>query len=366
MLVFSTERLNCPQCFWSVSVQLTMCSKKRQPGVEAWPFQVTACVADVFWSRRGERPPLQTHCTGTHQNLHTDLNYISRAGCKIGFRKREWWAGAIAQSCSTGAWVEPAVPISRARQHPTGTMLPPSKGNAAPSTLPGYLAASGRTPSCPTDSCAGHRAPLPRCSLPRAPSSSSPPCTACAAAGPNSSSGPLCRPCSPWPGWPGMRGDLGQAAHCSGEGSAFPPVPVRLHLREAAAPGSVCFHLLRVCKPYGGRFKSQPKLQPLPFPTSGDAPWLLWLQGAHNPSAGSETACDPLWCHSVLCSSCTGTLVEAQTWSTEGPAHTKATLRHVEDLERLLWQIAVLWWQQNSCSQYPWLSHWERPYYPIC
>lgn len=32
MLVFSTGRQNCPQCFWSVSVQPATCGKERQPG----------------------------------------------------------------------------------------------------------------------------------------------------------------------------------------------------------------------------------------------------------------------------------------------------------------------------------------------
>lgn len=54
------------------------------------------------------------------------------------------------------------------------------------------------------------------------------------------------------------RGDLGRAAHRSGEGSAFPPVPVRLHLREAAAPGGVYVHLLRVREPYGAGLRTSP------------------------------------------------------------------------------------------------------------
>lgn len=85
-----------------------------------------------------------------------------------------------------------------------------------------------------------------------------------------------------------------------GPGSALPPVPVRLHLREADAPGGVCIHPVYV-RALRGRFESQPHatgtVRPL-SPASGDTPQVpasqnravslarhghIWPQRGHNP-----------------------------------------------------------------------------------
>lgn len=88
-------------------------------------------------------------------------------------------------------------------------------------------------------------------------------------------------------------------------GSALPPVPVRLHLREADAPGGVCIQRVYV-RALRGRFESQPHatgtarpLSPAPGDTQVPASQRravplarhghIWPQRGHNPFAPSHT-----------------------------------------------------------------------------
>lgn len=209
MLVFSTGRQNCPQCFWSVSVQPATCGKERQPGWRNGLFKSLPAL-QTSSGQEEEKDPccrcIALECTRTSIPASITFHALRAR------RDLENTRGERGQSLGPAVYRCPGRACRARLQSHTAAQrrrAPTQRGHRSTQCASlGYLAASGRTPSCLTDSCARHRAPQPRCSPPRAPSSSSPPCTACAAAGPNSSSGPPRRPCSPWPGWRGA-GDEG-------------------------------------------------------------------------------------------------------------------------------------------------------------
>ena len=164
----------------------------------------------------------------------------------------------------------------------------------APSKLPQYLVISGCTLSCRTDSSSRCRGPRRwRCSPPQAPSSSSPPCTACSSAGPNSSSCPPGlpspdSPCSPWPALLGGGGGGGRGGNSlifrevnslprrrlvapslvleqGSPGSAGPRAQPCHLCRSSSTPGKLtpqavfAFTCLMCKHAWRGRFQSQPQ-----------------------------------------------------------------------------------------------------------
>lgn len=200
MLVFSTGRQNCPQCFWSV--------KGSQGGGTAFSSHCPRCRRVLVKKRRKYPCCRCIALERTRTSIPASITFHALRAR----RDLENTRGERGQSLGPAVYRCPGRACRARLQSHTAAQrrrAPTQRGHRSTQRASlGYLAASGRTPSCLTDSCARHRAPQPRCSPPRAPSSSSPPCTACAAAGPNSSSGPPRRPCSPWPGWRGA-GDEG-------------------------------------------------------------------------------------------------------------------------------------------------------------
>lgn len=137
MLVFSTGRQNCPQCFWSVSVQPATCGKERQPEWRNGLFKSLPALQTSSGQEEEKVPLLQMHCPGTHQNLHTGLNYISRAACTAGFRKH---GGERGQSLGPVVQVPgQSLPCPSPEPHcgPEASCSHPARASQHPARFPG-------------------------------------------------------------------------------------------------------------------------------------------------------------------------------------------------------------------------------------